>query len=73
MRFISENKISEELVNSFSAKMNLGLAKRLEKDNSVRPFYGLKNLLCLRELALKRHNLKSDYIYLFYKEPFNAN
>jgi len=33
MKFISENKISEELVNSFDEEMTLELAKRLEEDN----------------------------------------
>ena len=33
MKFISENKISEELVNSFDEEMTFELAKRLEEDN----------------------------------------
>ena len=33
MKFISENKISEELVNSFDEEMTLELAKRLEEMN----------------------------------------
>ena len=31
MKFITENKISEELVNSFDEEMTLELAKRLEE------------------------------------------
>ena len=42
MKFVSENKISEELVNSFDEEMTLELAKRLEEDNYNTPFDGLK-------------------------------
>ena len=42
MKFISENQISEELVNSFDEEMTLELAKRLEEDNYNTPFDGLK-------------------------------
>ena len=44
MKFISENKISEELVNSFDEQMTFELAKRLEEDNYNTPFDGLKDL-----------------------------
>jgi len=37
MKFTSENKISEELVNSFDEEMTLKLAKRLEEDNYNTP------------------------------------
>ena len=43
MEFISENKISEELVNSFDEKMTLELATRLEEDNYKTQFDGLKD------------------------------
>ena len=33
MEFTSDNKISEELVNSFNEEMTFELAKRLEEDN----------------------------------------
>ena len=33
MEFTSENKINEELVNSFDEEMTFELAKRLEDDN----------------------------------------
>jgi len=45
MRFTSENKISVELVNSFDEEMTLALAKRLEEDDYITPFDGLKNWL----------------------------
>ena len=32
MKFISENQISEKLVNSFDEEMTLELAKRLDED-----------------------------------------
>ena len=38
MEFISESKISEELINSFDEDMTLQLAKRLEEDEYTTPF-----------------------------------
>ena len=73
MEFISKNKISEDLLKSFNKKMNLGLAKSLKKDNYMKSFDVLKDLLYLRELSIKRPDLKSDYIHLLDQEPFNAN
>ena len=52
MEFISENKISEELVNSFDEEMTLELARRLEEDNYNTPFDGLKDWHLLRALAI---------------------
>ena len=57
MKFISENKISEELVNSFDEEMTLELAKRLEEDNYNTPFDGLKDWHLLRALAINRPEL----------------
>ena len=54
MKFISENKISEELVNSFDEAMTLELAKRLEEDEYTTPFDGLKDWHLLRALAINR-------------------
>ena len=54
MKFISENQITEELVNSFDEKMTLELAKRLEEDNYNTPFDGLKDWHLLRALAINR-------------------
>ena len=73
MEFISKNKISKELLKSFNEEMNLGLAKSTEKDNYITPFDGLKDLLNLRELSIKRPDLESNYIHLLNQEPFNAN
>tara|TARA_B100000945_G_scaffold60081_1_gene44665 strand:+ start:773 stop:994 length:222 start_codon:yes stop_codon:yes gene_type:complete len=73
MEFISKNKISEDLLKSFNEEMNLGLAKSLKKDNYMKAFDVLKDLLYLRELSIKRPDLKSDYIHLLDQEPFNAN
>ncbi len=73
MEFISINKISEDLLKSFNEEINIGLPKSLKKDNYMKPFDGLKDLLCLRELSIKRPDLKSDYIHLLDQEPFNAN
>ena len=64
MKFISENKISEELVNSFNEEMTFELAKRLEEDNSNTPFEGLKEWHLLRGLAINRPELKTNYIHL---------
>ena len=73
MEFISKNKISEDLLKSFNEEMNLGLAKSLKKDNYIAPFDGLNDLSYLRELGIKRPDLRSDYIHLLDQEPFNAN
>ena len=73
MKFTSENKISEELVNSFDEKMTLELATRLEDDNYKSPFDGLKDWHLLRALAINRPELTSDYIHLLDQEPFDEN
>ena len=71
MEFISENKISEELVNSFDEEMTLELAKRLEEYNNTTPFDDLKDCHLLRVLAINRPELKSDYIHLLDQERFD--
>jgi len=73
MEFISENEISEELVNSFDDKMTLELAKRLEDDNYETPFDGLKDWHLLRALAINRPELTSEYVHLLDQEPFDEN
>ncbi|MBO8231254.1 hypothetical protein CU311_01145 [Prochlorococcus marinus str. MU1402] len=73
MKFTSENKISEELVNSFDEKKTLELATRLEEDNYTTPFDGLKDWHLLRALAINRPELTSDYIHLLDQEPFDEN
>ena len=73
MKFIDENKISEELVNSFNEEMTLELANRLEDDNYSTPFDGLKDWHLLRSLAINRPELTSDYIHLLDQEPFDEN
>ena len=72
MEFISDNKISEELVNSFDEKMTLELLT-LEEDNYKTPFDGLKDWHLLRALAINRPALTSDYIHLLDQEPFDEN
>ena len=64
MKFISENKISKEIVNSFNEEMNLELVKRLEEDNYNNPFDGLKDLHLLRALTFNR-----PIIYKLYPSP----
>ncbi len=73
MEFISDNKISKELVNSFDEKMTLELALRLEEDNYTTPFDGLKDWHLLRALAINRPELTSNYIHLLDQEPFDEN
>ena len=73
MKFIDENKISEELVNSFNEEMTLELANRLEDDNYSTPFDGLKDWHLLRALAINRPELTSDFIHLLDQEPFDEN
>ena len=73
MKFISENKISKELVNSFDEEMTLELAKRLEADEYVTLFDGLKDWQLLRALAINRTELTTNYIHLLDQEPFDEN
>ena len=73
MEFISKNKISDELVNSFDEKMTLELAKRLEEDEYITPFDGLKDWHLLRALAINRPELTTQYIHLLDQEPFDEN
>ena len=73
MKYIDQNKISEELVNSFNEEMTLELANRLEDDNYSTPFDGLKDWHLLRALAINRPELTSDYIHLLDQEPFDEN
>ena len=73
MEFISENKISEELVSSFDEEMTLELAKRLVGDNYMTPFDGLKDWHLLRGVAINRPESTSDYIHLLDQEPFDEN
>ena len=73
MKSKSDNKISEELVNSFNEEMTFELAKRLEDDNYSRPFEGLKDWHLLRASAINRPELTSNYIHLLDQEPFDEN
>ena len=73
MKSSSNNKISEELVNSFNEEMTFELAKRLEEENYDTPFDGLKDWHLLRALAINRPELTSDYIHLLDQEPFDEN
>ena len=73
MEFISENKINEELLNSFDQEMSLELPKRLEEENYASPFDCLKNCHLLRAIEIKRSELTSNYFHLLDKEPFDEN
>ena len=73
MKLTSDNKISEELVNSFNQEMTIELARRLEDDNYATPFDGLKDWHLLRALAINRPELTSDFIHLLDQEPFDEN
>ena len=73
MKFTAENKISAELVESFNEEMTCELAKRLEDDNYITPFEGLKDWHLLRALAINRPELTADYIHLLDQEPFDEN
>ena len=64
MKPTSDNKISEELVNSFNEEMTFELAKRLEEENYPKTFDGLKDWHLLRAFEINRPELTSDYIHL---------
>ncbi len=71
MKFISENKINEELVNSLDEEMALEIAKRLEKDNYNTPLDGLTDSHLLKALAINRPELTTNYIDLLNQELFD--
>ena len=73
MKFISENQVSEELVNSFDEEMTLELAKRLEEDIYNSTFDSLKDLNLLRALPINRPELNTNYIHLLDKKSFDEN
>ena len=73
MKFIPENKISEEIVNSLDDEMTLELAKRLEECNYSAPFDFSKESHLLRSLAINRTQLTTNYIHLLDQEPFDEN
>ena len=73
MEFMSEDKISKQLVNSFNEEMTQELARRLEEDNYITPFEGLNDWHLLRALAINRPELTTNYIHLLDQEPFDEN
>ena len=73
MKFISENKISEELVNSLDEEITFNLAKRLDEDNHNTPFEGFKDWHLLRALAINIPRLTTNYVHLLDQEPFDEN
>ena len=73
MKSIIENKISDELVNSFDEEMSLKLAKRLEEDNDNKPLNDLKDSNLLRDLAINRPDLTTNYIHLNDQKPYDEN
>ena len=73
MKFISENKISEELVNSLDEEMTLELAKSLEEDNYNNPSDVLEDLHLPRALAINRPELTTNYVHLLNKELFDES
>ena len=73
MKFISGNKISEELVNSFDEELTIELDKRLEEDNYNTPFDCLKDWHFQRVLAINSPELLTNFIHLLDQEPFDEN
>ena len=73
MKYISENKTSEELVNSFYEEITYELTKRLEEGNYKKPFNGEKDSHLLRALAINSLELTSDYIHLLDQEHVDEN
>ena len=67
MKFISEKKISEELVNPFDEEMTLELAKRLKRNNYNTSSDGLKEMHFLRPFTINSPELTTNYIHLLDK------
>ena len=64
MKLISENKISQELMNFLDEAMTLEFAKRQEEVNFNNPFDGLKDKHLLRALTINKTELTTNYIHL---------
>ena len=73
MKLISENKISQELVNSFDEEMSLELAKRVEEVNLINLFDGLKDFHLLKALTVKSPALTTNYIHFLDMEYLDEN
>ena len=73
MKLISENKISQELVNSFDDEMSLELAKRIEEVNFINLFNGLKDCHLLRALAINSPAFTTNNIHLLDMEYLDEN
>ena len=63
MKLIFENKIIQELVNSFYEEMSLELAERVEEVNYINLFDCLKEWHLLRALGINRHKVKTNNIH----------
>ena len=63
MGYMSGNRISEELIDSFNEEMTQKLANRLEEDNYNISF----------DLAINRPELTAEYIHLLDQETFDEN
>ena len=73
MGYMSGNRISEELIDSFNEEMTQKLANRLEEDNYNISFDDLNNWHLLRALAINRPELTAEYIHLLDQETFDEN
>ena len=73
MNLISDNKVSQELVNSLDKEMSLELAKMLEEVNCNNPFDGLKDKRLLWSLTNNRTELKTNYIHIRDHKSFDEN
>ena len=73
MKLISENKISQELVNSFDEEISLELAKRLEEVNFINLFDVLKDFHLLKVLTVNSPGLTTNYIHLLDMEYLDEN
>ena len=73
MKLISDNKVSQELVNSLDKEMSLELAKMLEEVNCNNPFDGLKDKRLLWSLTNNRTELTTKYIHIRDHKSFDEN
>ena len=73
MKLISENKISQELVNSFDEEISLELAKRVEEVNFINLFDVLKDCHLLKVLTVNSPALTTNYIHLLDMEYLDEN
>ena len=73
MKFINQNKIIGETLDSFYIEETFDLSKRLGEKNYAIPFKVLINYDLVRTFAINRSKLTSNYVHHLEQEQFDEN